>query len=103
MQHRPVQVDQIQEVDYIRQICRPTIEQVAKDVPYIETQGVEREVQVPVILREDVVVEVPEIQEVQAMRQVQELVIQKTVVEVPRVTMKYVEKADNRTRAADDL
>ena len=39
-QHHPVQVEQVQEVEYIRQSCRPSIEQVLKDVPYIETHSV---------------------------------------------------------------
>merc|ERR1740121_2733801 len=82
-QERGVEVPEVQLVDIVTQVAKPYTEYVDKRVPLVETQAVERTIEVPQTLQ---------VQVAEAIRQVLEPTVQQSVKEVPRVEMEYVER-----------
>merc|ERR1719265_130942 len=74
------------------QVSMPYVEQVEKAVPRFTTQAVEKIVEVPQVLIEEVPIDVPQVQIAEVIRQEAKAVMQEVIKEVPKAVMKYLEK-----------
>jgi len=76
----------------VTQVLKPTVEYVNKEIPFVQTEGVERLVEVPHVLQQETVLEVPEVQVAEAIREVPEQFVQEVARQVPKVSTTYQEK-----------
>merc|ERR1712070_1072489 len=86
------EVPEVQTVDVITQVSVPSVEIKQKQVPCWETQVVEKVVEVPHVLREEVAVEVPQVQTAEVLRQDAVAQTKEVVKQIPRVSMQYRER-----------
>ncbi|CAE7897111.1 unnamed protein product, partial [Symbiodinium microadriaticum] len=91
-EERVLQVDRTERVEVIREVPKPIVEYVNKEVPRFETRAVEKVVEVPTVLHQEIIVEVPEVQVAEAIREMPNEMTQQAVKEVPRYEMEYVQK-----------
>merc|ERR1712032_630755 len=56
-----VEVQQVQTAEVVRQVPNPQVQTRQKPIPRIETQVVEKVVQVPAVLKQEMAVEVPQV------------------------------------------
>lgn len=79
-------------VDLVTEVLKNEVQYVEKQVPCIETETIERAIEVPQMLYEERAVECPQVQTCEFSRQELHPVIQQVVKEIPKVKMEYVEK-----------
>lgn len=79
-------------MDVITEVLKPDIQYVEKSVPRIETETIERTVEVPQMLFEERLCEIPQVQICEQQRQELHPHVQQVVREIPKVKMEYVEK-----------
>merc|ERR1712100_991792 len=70
----------------------PTVQIVQKEVPNISTQIVEKVVEVPHVLTEEIPVEVPQVQYTDVVRQDAVAQTREVIKQIPRVSMEYRER-----------
>merc|ERR1712194_269451 len=97
-EERPLEVPQVLTVEITTQRPNPQYQQIPtvelrnKEVICWETQVVEKVVEVPHVLREEVAVEVPQIQTCEVLRQDAVAQTKEVIKQIPRVQMQYRER-----------